>query len=213
VFFVSYLALSGHKGRDVLLVGAAFTIGVFLAYLAVGLGLWKVLGAFDFLTRMGRWVYIITAILCAVLAVLSLLDFFKARQGHTEDMILNLPHALRMRINAVIRTGRRAQAHVPVAFGTGVAVSFIELACTGQVYLPTIIFVLSVPELQVKAFLYLLLYNLCFILPLIVVFLLAYYGTTAKQLTTFLKTHAAAIKLAMAALFLVLAGWLVLALL
>lgn len=212
VFFISYLSLSGRKGREVLAVGSAFALGVFLAYLLVGLGLWKALGAFGYLARIGRWVYMATAALCLVLAVLSLLDFFKARRGSATDMVLSLPRPLRARINAVIRGGQQARAFVPVAFVTGAVVSLIELACTGQVYLPTIIFVLSVPELRLRAFAYLVLYNLFFILPLIIVFVIAYYGTSTARLMQFLRTRTAPIKLATSVLFLVLAGWLVYAL-
>jgi cytochrome c biogenesis protein CcdA len=209
VFFVSYLTLSGRKGREVLAVGAAFTVGVFLAYLGVGLGFYKVLGMLGgLLTRLGRWVYGLTAILCAGLAVFSFLDFLKARRGDIGDMSLNLPHGLRKRINAVIRRGRGAEAYVAGAFVTGLIVSFLELACTGQVYLPTIIFVTSVPELRVRAVLYLILYNLLFVLPLVVVFILAYYGTTSKDLTRFLKQNAATVKLGMVVLFASLAVWL-----
>jgi cytochrome c biogenesis protein CcdA len=144
VFFVSYLTLSGRKGREILAVGAAFTLGVFLAYLAVGLGFYKVLDLMgDLLTTLGRWVYGLTGLLCAVLAVFSFLDFLKARRGEIGDMSLNLPHSLRMRINAVIRRGRGSQAFVAGSFITGIVVSFLELACTGQVYLPTIIFVVA----------------------------------------------------------------------
>jgi hypothetical protein len=144
------------------------------------------------------------------LAVFSFLDFFKARQGEIGDMSLNLPHSLRMRINAVIRRGRKSQAFIAGAFFTGIVVSFLELACTGQVYLPTIIFVVSRPELRVRAFAFLLLYNLLFILPLVVVFILAYYGTGSKQLTRFLQQRAATVKLGMALLFAALAAWLTL---
>ena len=209
VFFISYLTFSGRKGREVLFVGLVFTLGVFLTYLTVGLGLWKALGALSFLTAVGRWIYILTAALCLVLAILSLLDFFKARRGQAEEMRLSLPRALRRWINAIIRGGQNVRTYAPVAFVTGAAVSLVELACTGQVYLPTIIFVLSVPELRVRAFLYLLLYNLFFIAPLIVVFLFAYYGTTAAQFGKLLRTHAATIKLGTAILFLALAGWLI----
>jgi hypothetical protein len=101
---------------------------------------------------------------------------------------------------------------VPVTFVAGVVISAIELACTGQVYLPTILFVLSVPELQARAGVYLLLYNLMFVLPLLVVFLLAYFGTTSQQLGLFIHRRAATIKLATAGLFVLLAGWLVTAL-
>jgi hypothetical protein len=88
-------------------------------------------------------------------------------------------------------------------------VSLIELACTGQVYLPTIVFVLGVPGLRTRATLALLLYNLMFVLPLVVVFLLVYCGTTSQQLLAWMKRHAASVKLATAVLFLVLSGWLV----
>jgi len=213
IFFISYLSFSGRKGREILWVGGAFALGVFLTYLAVGLGLSKVLSAFDFLAKIGRWVYGLTAVLCIVLAILSVRDYLKARQGKIQDMALSLPKVLRQRINKVIREGQGAKSYVPIAFVTGAVISIIELACTGQVYLPTIIFVLSVPELRVKAFAYLVLYNLFFILPLIAVFVLAYYGTTTNQLTRFLQTRTATIKLVTAILFVVLAAWLIYALL
>jgi cytochrome c biogenesis protein CcdA/glutaredoxin len=209
-FFVSYLALSGRQGREILIVGAAFTLGVFLAYLSVGLGFYKVLDLLgNWLTRLGRWVYGLTGLFCAVLAVFNFLDFLKARRGEIGDMALSLPHNLRMRINAVIRRSRKSRAFVTGAFITGLAVSFLELACTGQVYLPTIIFVMSRPEMRVRAFLFLVLYNLLFILPLIVVFILAYYGTGSKQLTRFLQERAATVKLGMTLLFAALATWLI----
>jgi len=209
IFFVSYLTLSGHKGKKVLAVGAAFTLGVFLAYLAGGLGFYQVLDLLgDTLATLGRWVYGLTALLCAVLAVLSLLDALKARRGDMGAMSLNLPHALRMRINAVIRDGRSSRTFVLGAFFTGIVVSFLELACTGQVYLPTIIFMVSRPEMQARAAAFLVLYNLLFILPLVVVFVLAFYGTGSKQLTSFLERHTATVKLGMALLFASLAVWL-----
>jgi cytochrome c biogenesis protein CcdA len=209
-FFVSYLALSGRKGAQILFVGAAFTLGVFLAYLGVGLGFYEVLDALgDLLTTAGRWVYGITGIFCAALAVLSLMDFLKARRGEIGDMRLNLPHALRMRINAVIRKGRRSRAFVAGSFVTGMAVSLLELACTGQVYLPTIIFVVSQPQLSGRAIGFLLLYNLLFVVPLVVVFALAYYGTGSKQLTRFLQQRAGVVKLCLAVLFAALAAWLI----
>jgi len=215
VFFISYLTLSGRKGREVLAVGAAFTLGVFLAYLMVGLGFYKVLDLLgDLLTALGRWVYGLTALMCAGLAVFSFLDFLKARRGQIGDMALNLPHGLRMRINAVIRRGSKSQAFTAGAFVTGVVVSFLELACTGQVYLPTIIFVVSQPEMQARALLFLVLYNLLFILPLVVVFFLVYYGTAgSKQLTRFLQERAAIVKLGMALLFAALATWLTISIL
>ena len=209
IFFVSYLTISGRKGREALLVGGAFTLGVFLAYLAIGMGFYKVLDSLgDTLMIVRNWVYGATALLCLILAVMSVLDFFKARRGDIGDMALNLPHALRKRINATIRQGRHSRTFVISAFFVGIMISFLELACTGQMYLPIIIAVSSQPGLRTRAFLYLVLYNLLFILPLVVVFVLTYFGTTAKELTQFLHKNAAIVKLGMATVFMLLAVWL-----
>jgi len=208
VFFISYLAFLGRKGREILAVGGAFALGVVLTYLLVGMGLLKVLEELPFLTALSRWVYGLTALFCLALAVFSFLDYRRARRGEHKTMTLRIPLRLRQRINRVVREGAQARAFVPAAFTTGFVVSIIELACTGQVYLPTIIFVMGMPEMQGQAFFYLLLYNLAFILPLVVVFGLAYFGTTSEQLGIFINRRTATIKLSTTLLFLVLTGWL-----
>ncbi|NIV35216.1 MAG: hypothetical protein GWN58_38905, partial [Anaerolineae bacterium] len=119
VFFVSYLAFTGRRGRDVLFVGISFTLGVFLTYLLVGVGLLKVVQSLSFFSALGRWVYLITALLCMTLAVLTFRDFSRARAGQQSDMTLKLPTNLRRRINKVIRESAQMRAFVAVAFFTG----------------------------------------------------------------------------------------------
>jgi thiol:disulfide interchange protein len=114
---------------------------------------------------------------------------------------------LRRRINKVIRESAQMRAFVAVAFFTGFVVSLLELACTGQVYLPTIISVMSQPDLAAQAFLYLLLYCLMFILPLVVVFALSYFGTSSEQLGQFINRHTSTIKFLTGLLFVGLALW------
>jgi cytochrome c biogenesis protein CcdA len=214
VFFVSYLSISGRQGKEVLSVGAAFTFGVFLAYMLVGLGFYHVLGLLgDLLTTLGRWLYGLTAVFCLVLGVVSFFDSLKARRGEIGDMALNLPHRLRMQINATIRKTRKSQTFVAAALVTGIIVSFLELACTGQVYLPTIILIMSDPGLRVRAAFFLFVYNVLFVVPLVVVFVLAYYGAGAKQFSDFLQQRAATVKLGMSLIFLGLGSWLTVSLL
>lgn len=179
----------------------------------MGFGVLKFLAALPFLSGISRWVYGLTAVLCLALAAGSLYDWWQARRGKVEAMRLKLPTRLRRWINRTVREGAGLRAFVPVTFVTGIVISLIELACTGQVYLPTILFVLGVPELRLQAGLYLLLYNLMFILPLVVVFVLAYFGTTSQQLGLFIQRHTATVKLATAGLFVLLAAWMVVTLL
>ena len=210
IFFVSYLSLSQRQGREILFCGASFTGGVFLAYLVVGLGFYQVLdllgGVLQFLSNI---VYGLTAIFCLVLAVLSIRDAVRVGKGGTADMGLHLPDKLRKRINSRIRAGRKASAYIWFAFVTGLIISMLELACTGQIYLPTIIFMTSQDSMQMQAIFYLLLYNFMFIIPLIVVFILAFYGTNSKDLTKFLEKHSMKIKIGMSFLFTALGIWLI----
>lgn len=210
IFFVSYLTLSGHKGKQILLTGASFTAGVFLAYLLVGLGFYKVLDLIsEYMNILSKIVYGLTALFCLVLAILSIRDYFKTRHGDLDDMSLKLPESLRKRINSTVREGRKSSSYYLSAFFVGLVVSILELACTGQIYLPVIISMSTMPELRGRAVLFLVLYNLMFIVPLIVVFILAYFGTTSKQFTEFLKRNAAAVKIGMAVVFLSLGIWLI----
>jgi len=209
IFFVSYLSLSGRKGKEILLVGFTFTLGVFTAYLLIGLGLYRILDLLgNWLNILGKIIYGITALVCLIFGILNFIDYLKTRKGDLGDMSLKLPDKLRLRINETIRKGKNVEAYAFGAFVTGLVVSLLELACTGQVYLPTIIFVSSVPELRLRSFSYLLLYNVMFIVPLVVIFILVYFGTSSKQLTTFIQEKGSGIKLAMSILFIILGIWL-----
>ncbi len=208
IFLLSYLSMRQRQGRALLATGAAFTLGVFLAYLGVGLGLLKFLTALPILSAVGKWIYGVTLLLCLALAWGSFNDFRKARAGRLQDMSLKLPDRLRGWIRRLIREGSGVRSYVLASLVLGFAISIVELACTGQVYLPTIIFVLGLPQWRARAALALLVYNVMFIVPLIVVFLLSYYGTTSEQFMRWITRRAAAVKLGTAILFLLMAGWL-----
>ncbi|MBG85457.1 MAG: hypothetical protein CMO80_00960 [Verrucomicrobiales bacterium] len=91
---------------------------------------------------------------------------------------------------------------VLVAFFMGVTVSFLELAYTGQVYLPTITYMIQSGETGAMG--RLLIYNLAFILPLTIIFILAFRGLTSETLLKLLKRHAAVVMFSTAGLFLLL---------
>jgi len=214
VFFLSYLAFVGRQGREVLLVGAAFTLGVFIAYLLAGLGLSRLLEPLAGMqAALKRWVFGFTALLCLALAGISLHDYIKARQGKTDEMKLKLSLDLRRRVNKVIRKGSKMRAFYPVAFGVGAIVSLIQLTCTSPIYIGIVFLIHDVPEMQTNAYLYLLLYNLAYVVPLIVIFVLVYFGASSEQLGDFITKRTAAIKLLTILVFFALAGWLIYSLL
>ena len=209
LFFISYLALVGRSGKDLLYVGGAFGAAVFMTYFLIGLGIFHFVQSLNVFSLIGRVLYLAIAALAFVLGGLSLWDFFKVRRGEAEEMALQLPQFLKRRIHKTIREKTRTRRFVLAAFLAGGMVSLLELACTGQVYLPTIVFVVGVPELKAHALAYLALYNLMFIVPLAVVFGLAYFGTTSAQLGNTMKQHLGLVKLLTAGLFFGLGGLLV----
>lgn len=209
ILFMSYLALIGRKGRDLIYVGVTFTLAVFLTYFLVGLGVFRFIQALTIFSLFSRILYILIAVLAFALGVLSFYDFIQARRGKVRNMFLQLPTPIKDRIHKTIRGKARTERFVIAAFITGVIVSLLELACTGQVYLPTLCFVVGVPELRNNAILYLLLYNLMFILPLTIVFIVTYFGTTFTSLARVMQRRVALVKLLTSILFFGLCGFLV----
>jgi cytochrome c biogenesis protein CcdA len=92
---------------------------------------------------------------------------------------------------------------VVAAFVAGIIISFLELACTGQVYAPIIY---SIQQGRADAVAWLLAYNLAFILPLIVIFALAFSGMSNKALIDFQTRHTFSVKVALGFVFLALAA-------
>jgi hypothetical protein len=60
---------------------------------------------------------------------------------------------------------------------------------------------MRVPELRVNAFLNLVLYNIMFIIPLVGVFVAAFFGVTSERMAVKTKTHTGTVKLLTALLF------------
>jgi cytochrome c biogenesis protein CcdA len=216
VFFISFLALQGYRKVDIIAIGIAFIASVFLTYLLVGAGL------FAFLYRLEKSFWLASKIFNISIGAFSLAlggfalyDFWKfKRTGKTEGLTLKLPDAVKNQIHKVIGFHyRKAKATgaaeermgiprlVLSAFITGFLVSILEAVCTGQTYIPTITFVLKTAPHKTQAFLYLVLYNVMFIVPLLAIFILALFGFTSEQFSRTLKKHLLTIKLLMAAVF------------
>lgn len=210
IFFISYLTLINRKGKDLLWVGGMFTFAVFLTYFLIGTGALKVITSLSFLPLARKIFSIVTAAIAIILGIISLQDYlrFKA-SGETKDAKLQLSPFLKKMIHSTIRKNVKLGNYILMAAVTGFVVSLLELACTGQIYLPTIMFISTIPKLKVNALLYLLFYNLMFVFPLIFVFSLTYWGTSSQQIGALTQKNFGIIKLAMTFLFFGLAGLLI----
>ena len=207
IFFISYLTLINRKGKDLLWVGGMFTLAVFLTYFLIGTGALKMITSLSFLPLTRKIFSGVTAVIALILGIVSLQDYIRFKStGETKDAKLQLSPFLKKMIHSTIRKNVQLGNFIFMAAVTGFIVSVLELACTGQIYLPTIMFISTIPKLKVNALVYLLLYNLMFVFPLIFVFSLTYWGTSSQQIGALTQKNFGKIKLAMTLLFFGLAG-------
>lgn len=208
IFLLSVLALAGRSRQEIALIGVVFTLTVFFTYMAAGLGLFaavRQLQRFPLVSDVIR--YLLFAALC-LLSLLSLRDARIAARGRPGDMMLQLPDQFKKRIHRAVRTGARSSALFGGTAVMGVLVSIFELACTGQVYLPTIAYMVRVQVGSsagipgaITPMALLLLYNVGFIIPLVAVFVVAFAGVTSKQLAKVFSRRIPLVKVILALVF------------
>lgn len=160
------LVLSEHK-RKMLMTGFIYVAAVFVTYFIAGLGLLTVIHKLN----IGEMVGIMTGFLVIILGFIEVKDFFWYGKGFS----LTIPASQIEKIKKYAEEGT-----VIAAIILGVIVSAVELPCTGGPYLA--ITTILAEKMDFMAIMYLLLYNFIFVLPLLVIVLLAYFGTTALDI-------------------------------
>ena len=211
VFLFSMLMHLKKSRRQILTVGLCFAIGVFITYLGLGLGALKAIRLFVVSSGTTKIITYISAAFAFVLGILSLRDYLRYRKtGRARDMKLSLPKPVKRKIHDVVRSRLKTCNLVAGGFIIGVLISLLESICTGQVYLPTIVFVLKEPGLRTHALGYLTLYNVMFILPLIVVIVLVGFGLSSQRLVQYAERNLGLMKISLAIIFIVLGTLLIL---
>ena len=210
VFFISFLTVYKYNRREIILVGTSYCVAVFVAYLLLGLGVFNFLYAMRGFAYVIKAFYIITAALCLLFFVLSVYDFIIYKKTKKADgMLLQLSINNKTRIHKImgffLRDKQKSTVRlVLAALAVGFCVSLVEAVCTGQVYMPTCVLIMQDPEFRSCATLYLVLYNLMFIMPLVAVFVLALLGYESKGFNDFFKKHLGLTKVLLSLVFLTL---------
>jgi cytochrome c biogenesis protein CcdA len=200
IFLLASLALAGRARNEVLVIGAVFSLAVFLSYFLIGLGLFSALRAASVVPIVSillRWILVAALV---VFSGLSVYDYVLIRAGRPTEILLQLPSSFKKRIHASIRSRVRVAALAGSSLVLGFLVSVFEFACTGQVYLP-VLGALARMRRQPDALALLALYNLCFIIPLLVVFGASWLGVTSGRITAVFQAHMGKVKLGLAVVF------------
>jgi len=177
IFLISFLATRKKSKKEIFIIGFTYTATVYITYFAMGLGLKGILEHFKhyyIVSQSIRWGAFGLALLVAILSFRDAIIFRKTR--NTSDISLQLPKAVKMRIHKTISGNLSGTSLIIGSIITGFLVTLLEAICTGQMYLPYIVAMTQRETLQIAGYLYLAFYNFLFVLPLVVVMFLAYYG-------------------------------------
>lgn len=212
IFLVSFLATKKRTRKETLVIGLCFTGAVFFTYLLLGIGAFRVITVLDqyrWLSKGIRW----TAVgFAGIVGLLSFGDAIRySRSRKTADIKLQLPKAVKLRIHKVISGNLSGRQLATGAMVTGFLVTLLEAVCTGQVYLPTIVLMTKQQGLRFIGWLYLVFYNFLFVLPLLIVMLLAYFGMKWDKLAKTTQKHLVAIKISFGIVLIGLAAFLAIA--
>jgi len=196
IFLVSFLATKKRSRKEVLVIGMCFTGSVFITYLLLGIGAFRIITALDqyrWMSKVIRWSAVGFA---GIVGTLSFADAFRFKKSKkTEDIKLQLPKVVKLRIHKVISGNLAGSQLATGAVITGFLVTLLEAVCTGQVYLPTIVLMTKQEGLRFTGWLYLIFYNFLFVVPLLIVMILAYYGMKWDKLAKTTQKNLVAIKI------------------
>jgi cytochrome c biogenesis protein CcdA len=214
IFLVSFLATQKRKRSEVLAVGLAFAAAVFTTYMLLGIGAFKVITMLDqyfWVSRVIKWSAVALAGFVGIISIVDALRFKKS--GDAKEITLQLPKSVKLRIHKIITENMKGNRLIIGTIVTGFLVTLLEAVCTGQVYLPTIVLMTqsSAGSMKLIGWLYLLMYNFIFVVPLLAVMVAAYYGMKWTDLSKMMQKHMTLVKLLLGAVMLGMALYLGLA--
>ncbi len=198
VFLLAYLSKSTKRPRDILTHGLVYLFAVFITYLLAGLLLLEIVQE---LRRFSVNAYLAIAAIVGFFGLLELKEYFMP--GKTS--LVEIPPRYSKMISKY--KDRMLNSHF-FTFLMGAFVALVELPCTGAVYL-AVIALMSASGLSLSNLTLLIIYNLIFIAPLIVILYLFYRGTRSESIHKWVNRYKPYMRLLTGLLLLALAAWMV----
>jgi len=172
MILVAILTASPKNRKKVLYAGLAFSLAIVLMYLVYGLVIIKFFQVVQLLKGVGAIIFKVLAALAIILGIFNIRDFVSYKPG---GFATEMPIFLRPKVKRLIAS----VTSVKGAFVIGLLVTLFLIPCTmGPYFIAGGL--LSSLEL-LKTIPWLILYNLVFILPMIIITLVVYFGFTTVE--------------------------------
>lgn len=168
--FYSFLMFSDNK-KKVVFISSFFIMGMFIANFTFGMGINTFYNLFAGNKYIMIGLYILSILMCIIALTLNSIDLFNHnKSGEVKNQ---LSDKVKFKMTNVMRKTVFSKYAVIAALFVGFLIGVVELSCTGQIYLPTIVYMISNSEKIFSFTIMLILYNLMFVLPLIIITIIA----------------------------------------
>ena len=194
ILMVSVVLGQGGSPARLLKVGGAYIFAIFATYLIAGLGLVYFFSTIPIV--IAAYLSIAVGMLVILGGILEIKDFFWYGNGFS----LQIPKKYADKIHDWSTTNKSVWG----VMALGAFVAAVELPCTGAPYL-AIITILRI-DFTIWAFLLMVLYNIVFVLPLIIILIMVASGTKLSSVAKWKEESKGNMRLAMGLLFVAL-GW------
>lgn len=190
IFLLTILASMKASRKRIIKVGLVYIAAVFATYYLSGLGLLKIITQFNIAAQIG--------VIAGLIVLLA--GFLEIKEGLYPDgkQLLVIPQKTKPLLASFLKKGT-----IPSVFIAGILVSAFELPCTGQVYL-AILSMFSKEELAAQGYFYLLIYNLIFVLPLVIILIIAAWGFDLERMKHMQKKTKMIVKIMMGVIMVLL---------
>lgn len=202
---LSVLLKTGDKSK-VLKNGLSYTAGVYATYLIGGLTLLSIFSAVRSVVAISQMLYIVIGAFIIIAGLLEVKDFF----WYGRWFSLAIPKRF---IGYVEEKVNSTHVSLFAAAFFGSVITLIELPCTGAPYLAILALMSQGGYSLLTGIPLLLLYNLVFVLPLIAIILMVYYGFGIKRLEGWKQEHRGAMRLVIGLALLAVGIWIITAVL
>lgn len=193
ILLISSLVAAKKKDK-MLKVGMLYIGAVFLTYFLYGLGLIGFLAVIP--QSVAEYISIFVGMIVVLAGIIEIKDYFWYGEGFS----LAIPHKYVEKIKEKMKN---------VSIGTvlflGVFVASVELPCTGGPYLA--ITLLLSQNFNLGALLMLILYNIIFVLPLVVILVMVLLGVNVSKVQNWKQNNKSYMRL-FTGLLLIGLGWL-----
>lgn len=191
LFFLAFLFTINANRKKMLKVGGAYILGIFAAFSLIGIGLLKVM-----VFSIPMFAEKLAGVLVIILGLINIYNYF----AKGKKFSLGLPKASKQKIAGLVE-----RSTVPASFLLGIFVGVCSFGCTAGIYFAILGLMI---KSSVKGVTYLTIYNLMFIIPLVVILLFSSNEKVVGKMQTWQKSETKLVKLIGGIIMLLLGAYL-----